>query len=80
VFARDGEQCGFVDEAGRRCPSKAFLELDHRHARALGGADDAANLRVRCRRHNGLHAERVFGRQHIASKKNERKTPPRQRG
>ena len=80
VFARDGEQCGFVDQAGRRCPSKAFLELDHRNARALGGTDTADNLRVVCRRHNGLHAERVFGRDHIESKKDQRKNHTRQRG
>jgi hypothetical protein len=62
VFARDGEQCTFVDEQGRRCSSRAFLELDHIESRALGGSDDAANLRVACRAHNGLHAEEVFGR------------------
>jgi hypothetical protein len=73
VFERDGEQCTFVDGAGRRCPSRAFLELDHRKARALGGADDATNLCVKCRRHNGLEAERVFGREHVERKKNERK-------
>ena len=66
VFARDGEQCTFVDEQGRRCPSHAFLELDHRKPRALGGADDAANLRVLCRAHNLFHAEEVFGQEHVA--------------
>jgi hypothetical protein len=62
VFARDGEQCTFVDEQGRRCASRAFLALDHIESRALGGSNDAANLRVACRAHNGLHAEEVFGR------------------
>jgi hypothetical protein len=63
VFARDGEQCTFVDEEGRRCPSRAFLELDHVESRALGGSDEASNLRVLCRPHNRLHAEAVFGRE-----------------
>jgi 5-methylcytosine-specific restriction endonuclease McrA len=63
VFARDGEQCTYVDEHGRRCSSRAFLELDHIEPRALGGLDDASNLRVACRAHNRLHAEGVFGRE-----------------
>lgn len=62
VFARDGEQCTYVDTQGRRCSSRTFLELDHIESRALGGPDDVANLRVACRAHNRLHAEEVFGR------------------
>jgi hypothetical protein len=84
VFERDGEQCTFVDEVGRRCESRTLLELDHRKARALGGTDDADNLSVRCRRHNGLSAERDFGRDYIERKKTEKKSAnkahPRQRG
>jgi 5-methylcytosine-specific restriction endonuclease McrA len=84
VFERDGEQCTFVDETGRRCESRTLLELDHRKARAFGGTDDAENLTVRCRRHNGLSAERDFGRDHVERKKSEKKSAskshPRQRG
>jgi hypothetical protein len=65
VFARDGERCTFTDAAGHRCPARSFLELDHVRSRALGGSDDAANLRVRCRAHNALYAEEVFGRGHV---------------
>src|SRR5262249_1319857 len=68
VFERDGEQCTFVDELGRRCPARAFLELDHLDPRAFGGAGDAANITVKCRAHNGLAAERAFGRAHIETK------------
>lgn len=66
VFERDGEQCTFESGDGSRCPSRGFLELDHIVARAKGGPDDASNLRVRCRAHNRLHAEEVFGREYIA--------------
>jgi hypothetical protein len=66
VFARHGEQCAFVDAQGRRCESRAFLELDHVDSRALGGSDAAENLRILCRGHNQLHAEEVFGREHVA--------------
>jgi 5-methylcytosine-specific restriction endonuclease McrA len=68
VFARDGEQCAFVNESGERCPSRGFLELDHVQSRALGGSDAASNLRVLCRAHNRLHAEEVFGKAHVASR------------
>jgi hypothetical protein len=67
VFDRDGEQCTFMDATGARCPSRTFLELDHADSRALGGSDEASNLRVRCRAHNALHAEEVFGRAHVAA-------------
>ncbi len=70
---------------GRRCPPRAFLEIDHRNARALGGTDDAGNLAVACRRHNDLMAERDFRREHVETKKadkgpansaNERRSTP----
>jgi hypothetical protein len=66
VFARDGERCTFRGEDGERCPARGFLEVDHIEPRALGGADEANNLRVRCRAHNLLYAEQVFGQEHMA--------------
>jgi RuvA, C-terminal domain len=66
VFERDGEQCTFRDIAGERCPSRGHLELDHIEPRALGGLDEASNLRVRCRAHNRLYAEQVFGKDVVA--------------
>ena len=65
VFERDGERCTFVDESGRRCESRTWLELNHRIPRARGGPDDASNLAVVCRAHNRLAAEQQFGRQHM---------------
>ena len=65
VMARDGLQCTFVSEDGERCPARAFLEIDHRHPRALGGTGEASNLRVLCRPHNKHAAEKVFGRSHV---------------
>ncbi|WP_394841704.1 hypothetical protein LZC95_32095 [Pendulispora brunnea] len=79
VFARDGAQCTFIDECGRRCESRAFLELDHVQARALGGRDTVPNLVVRCRAHNGLAAERDFGRDYIDRRKAEKTPHPLQR-
>jgi 5-methylcytosine-specific restriction endonuclease McrA len=78
VFERDGLQCTYVADDGRRCESRAFLELDHAEPKALGGSDDARNLRVRCRAHNQLWAEQCFGRdqverrRHFCQKKSKR--------
>jgi 5-methylcytosine-specific restriction endonuclease McrA len=64
VFARDGEQCTYLDSEGRRCQCRTRLELDHIQPRARGGGDDASNLRTRCRlcrtRHNLHYAEFGF--------------------
>ena len=69
VVDRDGEQCTFIDEStGCRCTSRHRLELDHVVPRACGGTDKADNLRVVCRAHNRLYAEKVFGRAHVAQK------------
>ena len=40
VFERDGLQCTYVSPDGRRCEAHAFLELDHKEPRALGGESD----------------------------------------
>jgi len=66
VWKRDGGRCTFVGADGRRCGSTWKLELDHVHAAALGGPPTLANLRLRCRPHNLLHAEETFGRAHMA--------------
>jgi hypothetical protein len=68
VAERDGVQCSFVSDDGARCPSTAFLEFDHRRPRALGGEGDPPNVRILCRAHNRLAAEKVFGREHIAER------------
>jgi Holliday junction resolvase RuvA-like protein len=68
VFERDREQCTFVGEGGERCPQRGHLELDHVEARALGGTNAPSNLRVRCRAHNRLAAEDVFGKAHVAER------------
>jgi hypothetical protein len=69
VYARDGEQCTFVSADGRRCAERSLLEFHHHDTPyARGGAATAANLRMICRAHNGLLAERDFGRRFMQSK------------
>jgi 5-methylcytosine-specific restriction endonuclease McrA len=64
VAMRDDCQCTYVDDEGRRCPSRAFLQLHHQQAYAFGGASTLENLRLLCGPHNRLLAEQDFGRAH----------------
>lgn len=64
VASRDGWQCTYRDGEGNRCASRAFLQLHHEHAHALGGPSTIENLRLLCASHNRLLAERDFGRAH----------------
>jgi hypothetical protein len=65
VLERDGLQCSFVDEQGRRCTARAFLERDHKTPRGKGGGSGADNIRHLCRSHNQFCAEIEYGRDHI---------------
>jgi hypothetical protein len=65
VVERDGLQCAFVDEQGRRCQETGFLELQHMKPVARGGQSTAANVKLFCRAHN-LHAAcNDFGVAHV---------------
>jgi hypothetical protein len=61
VWQRDGAQCVFVAEGGRRCGERSFLEFHHAHAFALGGEATVENIALRCRAHNAYEAELIFG-------------------
>jgi hypothetical protein len=66
VLQRDGLRCTWLSAEGQRCNSSAWLELDHRHPRGKCGGSEEENLRILCRAHNQLAAEREYGRDHIA--------------
>ena len=61
VRQRDGDRCTFVSDSGRRCEARTPLEYDHVVPVARGGPSTVSNLRLRCRGHNQLEAERAFG-------------------
>jgi hypothetical protein len=65
VVERDGLSCSYVDERGRRCGERAFLQIEHVIARARGGGSHAGNLRLFCAGHNRLMAELELGREHV---------------
>ena len=66
VFVRDGGKCTFVGVDGRSCDSCHGLEVDHVLPFSLGGEHSLSNLRLRCRTHNRLEAERVLGKDVMA--------------
>ncbi len=67
VWERDGHQCVFVDERGRRCTARRFLTLEHRQPYALGGPATPENLELLCAAHNAHAAVAVFGAERIAN-------------
>jgi len=55
-----GHQCQYKLRDGKICGSTYQLQIDHIFPKALGGSDDIHNLRILCRTHNNLMAEK-FG-------------------
>src|SRR5215471_17429808 len=76
IWKRDGNQCAFVDSAGRRCRERRFLTLEHRHPFSLGGPDSLENLCLLCKAHNAHTARNVFGDAFIAGRITARETHP----
>lgn len=59
LFTKANYCCEYVDpKTHKKCQSRFYLEIDHIHPVALGGAEDIKNFRVFCRTHNGLAARR----------------------
>jgi hypothetical protein len=61
VRRRDGDQCAFVSETGRRCTERTFLEYHHLQPYARRGPATIGNISLRCRLHNRYEAELIFG-------------------
>jgi len=62
VRLRDDNQCTYCSPDGHRCTERYRLQFDHVVPFARGGSNEVDNLRLTCRAHNMLHAERAFGR------------------
>jgi 5-methylcytosine-specific restriction endonuclease McrA len=71
VWERDGGRCTFVSDSGRRCPCESSIEYDHIDPIARGGESTIENVRLRCRAHNQLAAERTFGAGFMDEKRRE---------
>ncbi len=61
VWQRDGGQCTFVSDSGHRCEARTRLEFDHAQPFARDGQATPSGLRLLCRAHNQLAAERTYG-------------------
>jgi hypothetical protein len=71
VWQRDGGQCTFVSERGKRCASTTRLEFDHVDPVARGGETSADRMRLKCRAHNQYAAECTFGAEFMRGKREE---------
>ncbi len=71
VWQRDGGQCTFVGDMGHRCEARTRLEFDHLDPFARGGQGTPDRLRLRCRAHNQLEAERTYGTGFMRQKQEE---------
>jgi len=69
VWNRDGGQCTFVSESGRRCEARGLLEFDHIDEVARGGEATVAGIRLRCRAHSQYGAECTFGAEFMRHKR-----------
>ncbi len=65
IYRRDQGCCQFESANGMKCLSRSFTQIDHIIPYALGGSNEPDNLRLLCRAHNLLMAEKVFGREKI---------------
>ncbi len=61
VGKRDGNQCRFVNEQGRRCTERQRVEFHHHDPYGRGGDHDPDRISLRCQVHNAYQAERDYG-------------------
>jgi 5-methylcytosine-specific restriction endonuclease McrA len=73
VWARDGGQCAFVSDSGKRCPSRELIEFDHQDLVACGGQATVDKVRLLCSAHNQHMAERALGTAFMNGKRAEAK-------
>jgi len=72
IIERDGFRCTFISEDGCRCSATSFLQIHHEYPWARGGESTVGNLRLLCSAHNRLLAERDFGRDVVAARREAR--------
>jgi len=76
VRERDGDRCRYVDEQGRRCKERTWLQFHHRHPFGLGGEHSLENIRLMCPAHNAYLAECDYGREAMARHRRPRSGAP----
>ena len=71
VHERDQGRCRFVDDEGRRCGGRLWLEFHHRHPFGMGGDHSLSNISLLCAAHNRYLAERDYGAATIRRKQHD---------
>jgi hypothetical protein len=61
VRRRAGDACEYEGPSGKRCESRFQTQVDHIIPLARGGTNEVGNLRVLCRNHNLLMAQKTLG-------------------
>jgi hypothetical protein len=69
VHERDGGQCTFVSEDGRRCEERGELEFEHVDGFARTGRHTVEGLTLHCRAHNQYRADILYGRDFMQAKR-----------
>jgi hypothetical protein len=69
VYERDGGQCTFVSDEGRRCEERGGLEFEHPEGFARTGQHSVAGLTLHCRTHNQHSADVLYGRDFMQSRR-----------
>jgi hypothetical protein len=62
VVNRDDRQCTFLDPTGRRCSERRGLEFHHDDPYGRGGDHHPSRIRLLCKTHNLLRAEKDYGK------------------
>ena len=69
VWARDEGRCSWIGPDGHRCGERRHLNYDHIIPRAQGGPSTPENIRLLCSAHNQHHADNIFGRAFMETKR-----------
>lgn len=59
VNLRDGQQCTHIDDNGKRCTSRRWLDIHHVHPIYLGGTNSLENLTTLCKAHHKMTHDEI---------------------
>ena len=75
VWQRDGGQCTFRDQQGRRCGARERIQFHHEVPFGRGGDHGAGNVRLLCAMHNHFQAKLDYGADFMARRSRSPRQP-----